>query len=545
LDFLYKFFNFLQEDLGGMISMNEKQAIIIGHFRDGKSIRQLARETGRSREAVGNYVKAYAAKKAQLELERGSEVTELIEDLVAPPTYDSSGRQKWKVTPAVVDRVKDLLAENAVKRSRGQHKQQFKKVDIHEILVSEGFDLSYPSVCNLVRELERPTCEAFIKQCYEPGDMCEFDWGEARLFIDGTLRRIQLAVFTTAAGNYRYGRLFFKQDTASFQQAHVFYFDHVGGVHRQLIYDNMRTVIKKFVGYSEKEATDGLLKLSMYYQFGFRFCNIRRGNEKGHVERSVEYVRRKAFSRRDRFDSLEEANAYLQTVCDELNQKPQTGREGQSAADMLELERPYLLPTPSSPFECGQMRDCGVDKYSTITVDTCHYSVPEGYTERKIQVKVYPHRIVCYDDQQRLCEHEKRHGVNQWVLNLDHYLNTFKRKPGALAGSVALAQSEPRLKRIYHNHYQDNPKDFVELLHYMRDHKKTLGEIEAAIKNLSRLSSSTITTDKIKVICDRRSWTSSTAISIGQIELQASSQLAQIAALIETSVAFQKTEVIL
>ena len=34
----------------------------------------------------------------------------------------------------------------------------------------------------------------------------------------------------------------------------------------------------------------------MYYQFGFRFCNVRKGNEKGHVERSVEYIRRKAFA---------------------------------------------------------------------------------------------------------------------------------------------------------------------------------------------------------------------------------------------------------
>ena len=48
--------------------MNEKQAIIIGHFREGKSIRQLAGELGRSREAIGNYVKAYSEKKTQLEL---------------------------------------------------------------------------------------------------------------------------------------------------------------------------------------------------------------------------------------------------------------------------------------------------------------------------------------------------------------------------------------------------------------------------------------------------------------------------------------------
>ena len=60
----------------------------------------------------------------------------------------------------------------------------------------------------------------------------------------------------------------------------------------------MRLVIKKFVGRNEKEPTEALLKLSLYYRFNFRFCNVRSGNEKGHVERSVEVIRRKAFSKK-------------------------------------------------------------------------------------------------------------------------------------------------------------------------------------------------------------------------------------------------------
>ena len=39
---------------------------------------------------------------------------------------------------------------------------------------------------------------------------------------------------------------------------------------------------------------------------------IRRGNEKGHVEKGVEYVRRNAFSARREFASLEEANKHLE-----------------------------------------------------------------------------------------------------------------------------------------------------------------------------------------------------------------------------------------
>ena len=46
-------------------------------------------------------------------------VEELIDDLVSRPRYDTSGRGKRKLTLDLVARVKELLAENAVKRDCG------------------------------------------------------------------------------------------------------------------------------------------------------------------------------------------------------------------------------------------------------------------------------------------------------------------------------------------------------------------------------------------------------------------------------------------
>src|SRR5690606_25751190 len=82
------------------------------------------------------------------------------------------------------------------------------------------------------------------------------------------------------------------QKMESFLDSHVRFFNHVGGVHKEIVYDNMKVAVAKFVSKTEKEPTEDLLKLSMYYGFKYRFCNARRGNEKDYVERSVEYVRR-------------------------------------------------------------------------------------------------------------------------------------------------------------------------------------------------------------------------------------------------------------
>jgi hypothetical protein len=43
-----------------------------------------------------------------------------------------------------------------------------------------------------------------------------------------------------------------------------------------------------------------------------------------------------------------------------------------------------------------------------------------------------------------------------------YYLNTLRKKPGALRNSVAL-KSIPRLKAIFDTYYQKQPKKFIEL----------------------------------------------------------------------------------
>lgn len=513
-----------------MVNLKKKQEIILRYFRDGASMRRISRETGISRDTVAKYIAEYSSQKEELGHLSGDSPAELIESIVEEPGYDSSTRKKRKLTPAIIERVKRCLSENTQKRSQGQHKQQMKKIDIHQFLRSEGYDIGYSSICTLVKDLEGRAAESFIKQEYEYGQVCEFDWGEVKLFIGGRLKKLQMAVFTSAKGNYRYARVFVKQDTASFQQAHALFFKHISGVYRELVYDNMRVAVKRFVGPSEKEATRGLLSLSIYYNFGFRFCNVRRGNEKGHVEKSVEYVRRKAFCVRDEFKSVEQANVHLLEVCEGLNETPLSGKEQVSAREILEVEKGYLLPV-GPMFECGELRESRVDKYSTISVDTCRYSVPEDSVGQLVSVRIYPDRIVCYADDRRLCEHERRYGFHEWSITLEHYLRSLHRKPGALRGSVALKQSGRRIRALYQHYYQDSPKDFVELLLYMKAEQKTLDEIEQAISRLQANGSLSIDTDRIKLVC-ANAHQSEPVCESGDIARSALNQLAMLAALV-------------
>jgi hypothetical protein len=342
--------------------------------------------------------------------------------------------------------------------------------------------------------------EAYNRQVYSPGDVCEFDWGEVKLEIGGQMRTLNMAVFTPAMSNYRFAVLFHRQDSVSFQQAHVLFFEHVGGVYHILVYDNMRVVIRKFVGPSEKEPTEALLKLSMYYHFDFRFCNVRRGNEKGHVERSVEFVRRKAFCKTDRFTTLEDANAWLLGTCKGLNTRYNRDNQGKKPIDLLEIEKGSLYPAPPR-FDCGQMDQCKVDKYSVVTHATNRYSVPDHLVGKMVDVKIYPGKLVCYHENQRLCEHERQMGRHGWYIDLDHYLYTLKIKPGALAGSQALASAPENVKNIFSTYFSHAPKDFVELLIFLRDHEYTFDKVNEAIERLMCICPHDISVDKVKALC--------------------------------------------
>jgi transposase len=487
-----------------LIQLLEKQQIIISAYLEGKSYRSIARETGINRKTVSKYVKEYEEARQKL-LEdneyRGDDKRELIDSIVEKPKYNSQNRQKRKLTAEIIEEIQFHLKENELKRARGQAKQQKKKIDIFEAIEAKGYDISYPTICNTIRQLTQEGAEAHIKAEYSLGDICEFDWGEVKIFIAGELKTLQMAVFTGAKGNYRYARLFTKQDTPCFLESHALFFDYIGGVYKTLVYDNMKVAVKKFVGLTEKEPTESLLKLSIYYGFKFRFCNIRKGNEKGHVERSVEYIRRKSFAFKDEFESLEEANEYLMEICRKLNNKPQRLNDNKTALEILNEEREWLLPKMPM-FDAARTSEPRVDKYSTIVVDMCHYSVPDNFVGKIVFTKIYSNKVICYHQGEKIAEHVRKFGFNEWSIKLEHYLKTLKRKPGALASSMALHQADPKLQKIYNQYYIKREKDFIELLHLVSE--KGIERIEEAIRTLETVSPLDITTEKVKTICNRQ-----------------------------------------
>jgi len=373
-----------------------------------------------------------------------------------------------------------------------------RSIDIYEALQAANHDIGYTTVCNYVRSRKYVKREKFIKQVYEPGSLVEFDWGWVKLFINGKLFRLKMAVFTSAYSNHRYARLFIREDMCSFLESHTHYLNYIGGVPLCFLYDNMKVAVAKFsIRQSDKKPTNDLLKISSYYQFDFRFANAGKGNEKGHVERSVEYVRRKAFSLTDHFDSLEQANDYLLKKVEVLNGKVSEG-ESQTIQANFEQERILLKQLPVSTYQTAVLTTCKLDKYNTICIDTNHYSVPETIESNLVVVKKYSDQLHIYDNKSNeIAIHQRRYTKHQWFINLDHYLFTLKTKPGALACSYALKQAPDVLKKLFENHYKDCSKIFIEIALFCKENKISILDWQEATQQYSKQTNNTITAEAI------------------------------------------------
>lgn len=454
-----------------MLSMLERKDIISKYEATG-SIRAVARDLGISRRTARAYVNEYVAA-------RNAGDDALTAYLKSEPRYKTPVREKTALTEQVRSLLDCYLEENERKRLRGDGKLRMKATDMHQALTALGFVVSYPSVCSYIhrkRLAGAPPQECFIRQAYRPGEDCEFDWGEFYLTIGGRRTKVYVAVFTLCYSNHRMAYLFLHQDTQAFLESHRQYFRDVSGVPRRMVYDNMRVAVASFVG--GKHPTDALIRMEAAYGFRHRFCNARSGNEKGHVERSVELVRRKAFCMNDRFDRLADAQYQLTDTCVDLNGAPLSPAT-QYIVERSEEDLKALLPIRKE-IGCSEHGTYHVDKYATVLIKGVRYSVPETLVGQKVTALIFSNDLAIYSGDKKVAHHE-RTAVNGWKLDLMHYLATFKRKPGSVAGSAALSMAAAELRELFEEHFSDCPADFVLLLEMTRSHDLALEEIPLSL----------------------------------------------------------------
>jgi transposase len=429
---------------------------IITLYRRGMKIKQIQRELNISRNTVRTYVREYGDIQKQIEqTSNQQEIIKLQEKMVSAPVRKGVSVRKV-FTGDLKQRFYELLRKDEEKDLvLGLNKQKLTASLLHRKLISEGFDVGITTIQLEFKKYKNKQKEAYIKQEYSPGQRAEYDFHEIKVIINGKVKKLYQATITLPFSNYIFVKHYQNQKFEAFIDSLVNFFEEVDGIPKQIVFDNMRNVVSRFVYGGTKDYNKELIKLSNYYGFKIMTTNPRRGNEKGHVENSGKIARTELFTFNYEFDSIEDLRNYAKEEMLKVND------------DKTQIvdEKFHLISLPKTKYELGRLSTSKVNHESLIMIDSNYYSVPDRYVGMSVYCNVYLDYINIYNEKHELiASHNKKVGKGKYMIDIFHFTTTFMRKPGALLNSLALKQAPKVIQTLFHKYFTTNPKDFIKLI---------------------------------------------------------------------------------
>lgn len=188
---------------------------------------------------------------------------------------------------------------------------------LYEMLRARGYRGSVVQLRRLVARTRPRHHEAYLRLDTPPGEQAQADWASfGYLEIGRARRRLSLFVMVLSWCRAIFARFTLDQQMESFLRCHHEAFAAFGGVPRQILYDNLKSVVLERDG-DRVRFHPRILALSAHYHFEPRPCAPYRGNEKGKVERAIRYIRGSFFAAR-RYKDLEDLNRQLALWLDEV-----------------------------------------------------------------------------------------------------------------------------------------------------------------------------------------------------------------------------------
>jgi transposase len=347
------------------------------------------------------------------------------------------------VRPSMLDPFKSLVTETLEQYPR------LRATRLYEMLRARGFEGSAVQLRRYVRKV-RPAvgAEAFLRLETLPGEEGQVDWGNfGHVRAGAATRTLSCFVLVLSWSRGMYARFGFDQTLESFLRGHVYAFAALGGVPRQVLYDNLKSVVLERDG-DHIRFHPRILDLAAHYHFAPKPCAPYRGNEKGKVERTIQYLRHSFYAAR-RWTSLDDLNAQLAGWIERVaHARPLPGAPasaGRHVQDAVDDERPRLLPLPEHPFECDVVKPVASGKTPYVRFDGNDYSIPDELVRRPLTLVAGETTVRVLDGTAEVARHVRSYDRGQRVEDAAHLaaLARKKRRARELRGRDFLRQSCP------------------------------------------------------------------------------------------------------
>lgn len=260
--------------------------------------------------------------------------------------------------------------------------------------------LGYPGGSSILQEYVRKVRpqlvakRAFVRMEPIAGERFEVDWGHfGSLDYSGDHRKLYAFALVDAHSRMLYVEFTHSQSFETFARCHIHAFTALGGVAREVAYDNLATAVAEHDGRLVR-FLPRFLAFAREYSFFPRACNPASGWEKGKVERAIGYLRQNFWPLRE-FADLHDANRQARQWLIEIANQREHRETRQRPIDRFQAEA--LRPLPVIPYDYRDTVEALVHKDLRIQFDANRYCVPHRYVGRRLTVKADSSSVAIYN----------------------------------------------------------------------------------------------------------------------------------------------------
>ena len=238
------------------------------------------------------------------------------------------------------------------------------------------------------------TRRAFVRMEPLAGERFEVDWGHfGALELLGRSRKLYAFALVDAHSRMLYVEFTHSQSFETFVRCHIHAFTAMGGVAREIAYDNLATAVAEHDGRLVR-FLPRFLGFAREYGFFPHACNPASGWEKGKVERAIGYLRQNFWPLRE-FTDLHDVNRQV---------RQWLARSPINACIARRASAPWI---DSSQKHCARCRsfltttatstEALVHKDLRLPFDGNRYCVPHRYVGRRLTVKADSSSVTIYE----------------------------------------------------------------------------------------------------------------------------------------------------
>lgn len=326
---------------------------------------------------------------------------------------------------------------------------------IFQMVRARGYEGSVSQLRRVIAGLRPSTEEAFLQLRTFPGEQAQADWAHfGEVQIGRARRRLSCFVITLSYSRALSLSFFFDQGVENLLRAHVQAFNEFQGSTRVILYDNMKQVVLRRRG-EDVDFHPRILELAAHYHFAPKPCNPGRGNEKGRVERAIQFIRSSFFAARP-FTTLEDLNRQARQWRDQVaHRRRWPDDDSRTVEEVFREEQSRLLPLPAHAFDADLIVTVLSGKRIYVRFDLNDYSIPPDVIGHQLTLQISPTRIRILHGAKTVAEHRRSWDRHQVIEDPAHRQALLEEKRRAMRSSPsgrlrsAVPESETLLDQAF------------------------------------------------------------------------------------------------